>query len=200
MAIWPLKSSTTPFNIRQTEVFIQAEQHHSSWNCPGSPAALQPSSFSLLLHQTGSVDAQHISSILLHSVILIPYRYFFPPTNMLQRLFWMLKVRMPIAQCIPKGCLEAHTDLSCSKLPLLACECFHLLFTMSECFIWSELLTTSPQHHPKRRNHLQVTLFFPQFHVRSQLLFMYYKNNLLSLLCSVTFQQWPYWDHPWSSL
>lgn len=158
MAIWPLNYKASQYH--STWGRLKCLSRHSSTFPLGTALALQQLfSFSLLLHQTGNLDAQHISFILLHRVILIPYRYFFSPTNMVQRLFWMLKVRVPIAQCIPKGCLEAHTDLSCSKLPLLVCEHFHLLFIISECFIWSELLTTSPQHHPKRRS--QKTLLLP---------------------------------------
>lgn len=154
------QSFTIPFSIRQTEVFIQAEQHHSSWNCLGSPTALQLSSFSLLLHQTGNLDAQHISFILLHSVILIPYRYIFSPHKHATKIILDAEGKSGNSSVHSQG-MPGSTHRPVLLKGARRSECFHTLFAMSECFIWSEQLTTCPQHHPKRRSHLQVTLFFP---------------------------------------
>lgn len=157
MAMWPLNYKAS--QCHSIAGRLQCLSRQNSTIPPGAALALQQlSSFALLLYQFGCTThfLDSFAQCDSHST-----QVFFSPTNMLQRLFWMLKVRVPIAQCTPKGCLEAQSDLSWSELPLLVCECFHLLFSRSECFMWSELLTTSPQHHPKRRSHLQITFFFP---------------------------------------
>lgn len=162
MAIWPLN--------------YKASQYHSTWgrpNClsqqnstipPGTALALQQlfSSAAFLCCYTKQAIWMHNTFPLFFCTVWFSFHtgIFFPHKHV-TKVILDAEGKSANSSMHSQGTPgSTHRPVLFKAAPLV-CEHFHLLFTMSECFIWSELLTTSPQHHPKRWSHLQITLFFP---------------------------------------
>lgn len=132
----------------------QTVKPHNTIQALGSPNCLSSQTSTLLSEVpwltnklfspvTFSVVKQSRTFVLFFCAIWFSFHTDVFLRNVLQRLFWIWKVRVPIAHCIHKGCLEAYIKLSCSKMPLSVLVCFHLLFTMDERFTGCDQLTHS---------------------------------------------------------